>query len=467
DLPDRAGALLPLVHAQAGHAHHRAGPRLVDARQRHPRRRSRLAHAVGLRGRRRRARAALRGVLWTQVRPRPAIGGRPGALGGSPGASRRAGDPEARPRRTALDGRQGAPGGPRSGERRTPRATRRGAGSATPRPRSPAQPTPRRQGLTRPRRASSAPTDVRRTSGSRRRRGAIRPGASSATTTAAPRRRDRSTLISRPRRDDRSRIPAHDRDRLDALRRAWTVAGAPRRGDPLGHVDAGLVALSEDRVLAVEVGRGRERDEELAAARARATVRHAEHAGAVVPQRRRKLVDDDVAGAAHAGAGRIAALDHETFDDAVELGAVVVPPRAPRARLRILEGPEPTRQAHEVRDGARRLAIEQPTAQGPGRRLHDHPQLTVALDPFERLLELEDAFGGVALGDRVGPHLLLAHAHVGRIAGGERPFAPLLFFAVLRLVRRSIRLRRGLFGFAGGDLLGQRGRWHEHAPAAE
>src|ERR1700753_2674480 len=80
-------------------------------------------------------------------------------------------------------------------------------------------------------------------------------------------------------------------------------------------------------MLAVEPRRGRERDEELAAVFVLARIRHAQHARARVPQRRVDLVRKRAAPARLAAApraGRVAALDHEGRDDAVEDGAVVV-----------------------------------------------------------------------------------------------------------------------------------------------
>src|SRR3954468_14743793 len=80
--------------------------------------------------------------------------------------------------------------------------------------------------------------------------------------------------------------------------------------------------LPEDRVLAVEPRRrvGGD-DEELAAVRVRAGVRHRERAAhdLVVVE----LVLERVARAAAAGPGRVAALDHEVLDHAVEDHAVV------------------------------------------------------------------------------------------------------------------------------------------------
>src|SRR5688572_27914785 len=81
--------------------------------------------------------------------------------------------------------------------------------------------------------------------------------------------------------------------------------------------------LAEHRVLAVQVRLRRVRDEELAAVRVRAGVGHRDHAALVLERIALALVGELVAGAAAAGAGRVARLDHEVVDDAVKLHAVV------------------------------------------------------------------------------------------------------------------------------------------------
>src|SRR4029079_154550 len=100
--------------------------------------------------------------------------------------------------------------------------------------------------------------------------------------------------------------------------------------------------LAEDGVLAVEPwARVRGDDEELAPVRIRAGVRHRERAAhdRVVVE----FVLEAVAGASGAGSGRVATLDHEVGDDAVEDDAVVEPVSGELA---------------EVLDGLRRLALE-------------------------------------------------------------------------------------------------------------
>jgi hypothetical protein len=76
-------------------------------------------------------------------------------------------------------------------------------------------------------------------------------------------------------------------------------------------------------VAAVEVRLSVQGDEELRAVSVGAAVGHREHAGAVVGEVVVELVFELVAGAAAAGTGRVAALDHEVLDDPVELDVVV------------------------------------------------------------------------------------------------------------------------------------------------
>ena len=85
----------------------------------------------------------------------------------------------------------------------------------------------------------------------------------------------------------------------------------------------GVGDLAEDGVLAVEV-RGRpDGDEELRAVGVRAGVRHREQVRPVEGQLRVELVGELVARPAVTLAQRVAALDHESGDDAVEHRAVV------------------------------------------------------------------------------------------------------------------------------------------------
>ena len=85
----------------------------------------------------------------------------------------------------------------------------------------------------------------------------------------------------------------------------------------------GAIDCAEDGVLAIEPGGGDMGDEELAAIGARARIGHGEETGAIMLESWSKFVGKFVAGAAHAGAGRVATLDHEIRDNAVEGEAIV------------------------------------------------------------------------------------------------------------------------------------------------
>ena len=108
----------------------------------------------------------------------------------------------------------------------------------------------------------------------------------------------------------------------DVLHRPILPAGR-RAADAAHDVHAGG-HLAEHRVAVVEVRRRAERDEELAAVGVGPAVGHRQDAGLVVPEPRVELVGELVAGAADALSQRIAALDHEAVDHAVEDDAVVV-----------------------------------------------------------------------------------------------------------------------------------------------
>lgn len=82
--------------------------------------------------------------------------------------------------------------------------------------------------------------------------------------------------------------------------------------------------FAKDGVLAVEVGGGVVGDEELGAVGVRAGVCHGEDACFSVAELADEFIGKFVAWAASAGAGGVAALDHEVRDDAVELDSVVV-----------------------------------------------------------------------------------------------------------------------------------------------
>src|SRR6478735_2532537 len=116
---------------------------------------------------------------------------------------------------------------------------------------------------------------------------------------------------------------------------------------------------AEDRVAVVEVWRGAERDEELRAVGVRPGVGHREDALAVVAQARMELVGELVARAAESLAERIATLNHEAVDDAVEDDAVVEGRGFLLAVARVRPLPGPLGEADEVGDGVGHFLIEQ------------------------------------------------------------------------------------------------------------
>src|SRR5271166_2263713 len=113
-------------------------------------------------------------------------------------------------------------------------------------------------------------------------------------------------------------------DDLDVgnLRRTVWPVGARIGGqarDPLYHIE--VLALPENRVLAVEVRRGNFGDEELRAVGVRPTVGHRQAAGLVEGQVGAELILKAISGISAPIACRIATLDHEVRDDAMADGA--------------------------------------------------------------------------------------------------------------------------------------------------
>ena len=82
--------------------------------------------------------------------------------------------------------------------------------------------------------------------------------------------------------------------------------------------------LAENSVLTVEVWGGKVSDEKLAAIGVRPGIRHGKNSRLGVLERVVDLIGEFVARAARAGASRIAALDHEISDHAVEGYTVIV-----------------------------------------------------------------------------------------------------------------------------------------------
>src|SRR4029079_13980707 len=76
--------------------------------------------------------------------------------------------------------------------------------------------------------------------------------------------------------------------------------------------------VTEDGVLVVQVRRRALGDEPLRAVRVRSGVRHREDARPAVTKLRMEFVLEAIARVAATGARRVAALDHEIRDDAVE-----------------------------------------------------------------------------------------------------------------------------------------------------
>lgn len=115
------------------------------------------------------------------------------------------------------------------------------------------------------------------------------------------------------------------RDDLDVLDRPIQLA-RPRTAHLVDDIHA-IDDLAKDGVLAIEVRRGGQGDEELAAVGAGPAVGHGQDALAGVSARGVELVLELAAVdglAARARARRVAALDHEARDDAVEDDVVVL-----------------------------------------------------------------------------------------------------------------------------------------------
>src|SRR5438552_3861575 len=115
-----------------------------------------------------------------------------------------------------------------------------------------------------------------------------------------------------------------DRDAIDhdiidraILRTRWD------RGDPLDDVVT-LDNLTEDGVATVQPRRLRDRDEELATVGVRPGIGHGQTTGSVERGSAwRTLIFESVARASRSGSRRVASLDHEVLDHAMEDGAFV------------------------------------------------------------------------------------------------------------------------------------------------
>ena len=189
-------------------------------------------------------------------------------------------------------------------------------------------------------------------------------------------------------------------------RRAGAAAGGiAEPADLLRHVET-ADDLAEHGVIGRQARVGPRDDVELAAGRARRLglgLRHG-HRALQVGRIRRRLVSRAVAGAAHAAAGRVAALDDEVGDDPVEHGAVVeARAREPRHRRR----------------GARRGALVEADVDLPAARVEDQVVALVRVELRRRtgraavlaggrLLHVRAAAGrlGLRLGRRRGGRVL-------------------------------------------------------------
>ena len=109
----------------------------------------------------------------------------------------------------------------------------------------------------------------------------------------------------------------------DTVEFAAAFAGVVLAGNFLDHVEA-VGHLAEDRMAVVEERSGGGGDEELRTVGSRSGIGHRENPGRTVAQFRVEFVRELVARAATAAFGRIAALEHESLDHAVERDVVVV-----------------------------------------------------------------------------------------------------------------------------------------------
>src|SRR5215211_2719869 len=135
-------------------------------------------------------------------------------------------------------------------------------------------------------------------------------------------------------------------------------------GDGVDHVHA-LDDLAEDRVLAVQPGRGGLGDEELGAVGVGPGVGHGQVPGPVEAVGAVDLVLELVAGAAAAVPERVATLDHEVGDDPVEHGPLVQRPLLLGAGGRVAPGLGSGGQADEVLDRLGGGVGEQADPDGP------------------------------------------------------------------------------------------------------
>src|ERR1039458_3827528 len=147
-----------------------------------------------------------------------------------------------------------------------------------------------------------------------------------------------------------------DLDANDLGRVAWPIGARIGRHarDLLHHVD--VLALSEDGVVAVEVGRGNVGNEELRAVGIGPAIGHRQASRLVELERGAELIFEAVAGITGSVTDGVATLNHEVWDDPVEDGAVVQRHTLHRlAGLGICPLFGSRRQPDEVGDRQRRL----------------------------------------------------------------------------------------------------------------
>src|ERR1039458_1836846 len=143
-----------------------------------------------------------------------------------------------------------------------------------------------------------------------------------------------------------------DLDGDDLGRVVWPIAARIGRHarDLLHYLE--VLALAEDRVLAVEVRRGNVGNEELRAVGIGPAVGHRQPPGLVEGEGGTELIFEAISRIARSIAYRIAALNHEIRDDPVEDSAIVERYTLYHlAGLRVLPGFCSIRQPDKVRDG--------------------------------------------------------------------------------------------------------------------
>lgn len=109
----------------------------------------------------------------------------------------------------------------------------------------------------------------------------------------------------------------------DAIEFAAALARVVFTGDLFDHVQA-IRDLTEDGVAVVEERRGGGGDKELGSVRPGACICHGKNAGGAMAEFWMKFIRKLVTRAAAAGFGRIATLEHEAFDHAMESDVIVV-----------------------------------------------------------------------------------------------------------------------------------------------